>query len=87
MSISYFLIVFIDIIDDSEMRYEIGWYMIFVSLLNIAVNWINLVVTIIIAIAKKLCEIINKKRLQKTKYSSREKFKAIILIKISIYYF
>jgi len=47
LSISYFLIVFIEIIDDTELRYDIGWYMVIISLLNIAVNWLNLVATLV----------------------------------------
>ena len=50
LTVSYFLIVFIEIVDDSDMRYKIGWYIIFVTLFNILVNWFNLVITAVMGV-------------------------------------
>ena len=54
LTISYFLIIYIQIVDDSELRYEIGWYIIAVTLFSILVNWLNLVATAVITLIAKI---------------------------------
>eukprot|EP00347_Sterkiella_histriomuscorum_P008413 403345188 len=62
LTISYFLIVYIDIVNDAELRYSIGWYVVIITLLNIFVNWMNLVVTLIIGLVQKAREKCKKRK-------------------------
>lgn len=57
LTCSYFLMVFCDILMDSEIRTAVGWYMVTVTLLNVGANWMNLVYSLL----KKLCKSLKKK--------------------------
>ena len=52
LTCSYFLMVFCDILIDYEMRTAVGWYMVIATLLNIGVNWMSLVYSLL----KKMCK-------------------------------
>lgn len=62
LTISYLLVVYCGILEIDELRYEVGWYIVVASLFNILVNWLNLVITMIISLCKKLQEKMNQRR-------------------------
>eukprot|EP00347_Sterkiella_histriomuscorum_P009613 403340537 len=62
LTISYFLIVFIEIVSDYQLRYDIGWYVVVVTLFNIFTNWISMAFTIVLTIKEKLKEKCKKKQ-------------------------
>lgn len=62
--VSYHLYYFTDFIDDPVLKYEIGWMIIAVTLLNIVVN-IGVIVWLVI----KSLSVVIKKLFYKCKYS------------------
>ena len=61
LTCSYFLIVFCDILMDYEIRLGVGWYMVAITLGNLAINWINLVVSMVRKLCKKAIKKCRKK--------------------------
>lgn len=55
LSCSYFLLLFCGVLD-SEMRYKIGWYIVAITLVNLLVNYINLIINVRIEIYRKIKE-------------------------------
>ena len=47
LAISYFLLVFCDILVDNDLRYSIGWCIVLLVLINVFANWLNLVISVI----------------------------------------
>ena len=64
LTCSYFLMVFCDILMDSEIRYNVGWFMTTATLINLFTNYMNLVVSMIKKVCKK-CKAFLDKRKQK----------------------
>eukprot|EP00347_Sterkiella_histriomuscorum_P010505 403376025 len=62
LTISYFLIVFIEIVSDYQLRYDIGWYVVVVTLFNIFTNWISMAFTVVLTIKEKIREKCKKKQ-------------------------
>ena len=54
LAFSYFLIIFCDILIDSRMRYDIGWYVVIMTLLNVFINWLNLMASVIYTLVMKI---------------------------------
>ena len=47
LCVTYFLIVFTDYITDPVTRYNVGWTQIGIITINIVINWLNLVISLL----------------------------------------